>query len=375
MVSVDAAWAQPAMSRAASVIAGTVAGLPRRVVDGGGEVVEGHGLLDVLRDPDPSGRWFADGEEMLRALVLGALEADWAAVRLERTAGRAVSARPVRLSLRVSSVDDGLVFVDLRTGEVLQREDLIFISQAVDWRTGVPRSLARWSTLTAADELADAQAAGRRALLYGGLGPLVRRLRKSGEGFPFEDDGEAEVRDAADDAALQDRLARRGVVEAPPVVRLDEGEELEVLGGNARELQVMGAREYTLRQVALATGVPPSVLVGESAGGGGEAAWRMFCRTTVRHWVSMFESALAPAAAPLRVEFDVAGLLRWDVGEQAAAFKTLREAGVLTMNEARHRLGLPPQSSEMADALAAPMNAYQPRRDQDPAGEVVDEPA
>ena len=50
------------------------------------------------------------------------------------------------------------------------------------------------------------------------------------------------------------------------------------------------------------------------------------------------------------------------------AFKTLREAGMLTPNEGRHRLGLSPQSSEMADSLSAPMNAYQPRRDQDPAG-------
>ena len=35
---------------------------------------------------------------------------------------------------------------------------------------------------------------------------------------------------------------------------------------------------------------------------------------------------------------------------------------------ARHRLGFPPQSSEMADSIAAPMNAYQPRRGEDPEG-------
>ena len=368
VASVEAAWAQPAMARAAAVIAGTIAGMPKRALDVRGEVVEGHPLLDVLRDPDPSGRWFADGEEMLRGLVRGALEDDWAAVRLVRSAGLPVSARPVRLSLRVAFDDGGLVFVDGSTGEVLQREDLIFVSQSIDVRTGIPRSMPRWSTLTAADELADAQAAGRRALLYGGLGPIVRRLKKGDDAFAFEDEVEAEERDAAEDAALQDRLARRGVVEAPPVVRLGEGEEIDVLGGNARELQVMGAREYTLRQVALATGVPPSVLVGEAMGGAGEAAWRMFVRTTVRNWVGMFESSLAAAAAPARVEFDMRGLLRWDVAEQAQAFKTLREAGMLTPNEGRHRLGLPPQSSEMADSIAAPMNAYQPRRGEDPEG-------
>lgn len=274
----------------------------------------------------------------------------------------------MRLSLRVAFDDGGLVFVDGSTGEVLQREDLIFVSQSIDVRTGIPRSMPRWSTLTAADELADAQAAGRRALLYGGLGPIVRRLKKGDDTFAFEDEVESEERDAAEDAALQDRLARRGVVEAPPVVRLGEGEEIDVLGGNARELQVIGAREYTLRQVALATGVPPSVLVGEAMGGAGEAAWRMFVRTTVRNWVGMFESSLAAAAAPARVEFDMSGLLRWDVAEQAQAFKTLREAGMLTPNEGRHRLGLPPQSSEMADSIAAPMNAYQPRRGEDPEG-------
>ena len=57
-----------------------------------------------------------------------------------------------------------------------------------------------------------------------------------------------------------------------------------------------------------------------------------------------------------------------DVAEQAQAFKTLREAGMLTPNEGRHRLGFPPQTSEMADSIAAPMNAYQPRRGEDPEG-------
>lgn len=371
VATVEEAWSQPAMARAAAVIAGTISGLPRRAVDASGEVVE-HPLVDVLRDPDPSGRWFSDGDEMIRGLVRSALMEDWAAVRLVRSGGRVVSARPLRLSLRVALADGGLVFVDGATGEVLQREDLLFISQSVDIRTAVPATAPRWAALTAADELSDAQAAGRRSLLFGGLGPIVRKAGRFEGADPFEDAVERETRDQAADATLQDRLARRGVVEAPPVVRLEEGEEMSVLGGNARELQVIAARQETLRQVSLATGVPPSVLIGEVTGGAGEAAWRMFVRTTVRYWVGLFESGLAAAAAPARVEFDMSGLLRWDVGEQAAAFKTLREAGMITPNEGRHRLGFPPESTEMANSLGTPMNSFQPRRDQDPAGVDVE---
>lgn len=38
------------------------------------------------------------------------------------------------------------------------------------------------------------------------------------------------------------------------------------------------------------------------------------------------------------------------MGEQATAFSTLRQSGVMTQNEARHRLGLPPQRCRACSA-------------------------
>lgn len=118
---------------------------------------------------------------------------------------------------------------------------------------------------------------------------------------------------------------------------------------NARDAQLIEARQYNVRDIARFFGVAPSML-GDNEGasyGSVEANQQAFILHTVMPYITMVENEfsrklLKGTETDFRVDLDETYLLRADKAATANYFEKLAKNGILTRNEIRRELGYTP---------------------------------
>lgn len=115
---------------------------------------------------------------------------------------------------------------------------------------------------------------------------------------------------------------------------------------NARDAQLIEARQYNVKDIARFFGVAPSML-GDNDGasyGSVEANQQAFLLHTVQPYIAMVEDEfsrklLKGSESDFRVDFDETYMLRADKNATANYYEKLAKNGILTRNEIRHELG------------------------------------
>lgn len=118
---------------------------------------------------------------------------------------------------------------------------------------------------------------------------------------------------------------------------------------NARDAQLIEARQYNVKDIARFFGVAPSML-GDNDGasyGSVEANQQAFLLHTVQPYIAMVEDEfsrklLKGSESDFRVDFDETYMLRADKNATANYYSAMVNNGILTRNEARTELGFEP---------------------------------
>jgi HK97 family phage portal protein len=109
---------------------------------------------------------------------------------------------------------------------------------------------------------------------------------------------------------------------------------------------VLESRRFSVQEIARAYGVPPEMLFQQ--GGGALASQaetaRAYSDGAIALWASAWESELTRKLCRPgeRVKFDISPITRGSLRDQGMSYSKLVLAGVMSPNDARHMLGLPP---------------------------------
>lgn len=140
-----------------------------------------------------------------------------------------------------------------------------------------------------------------------------------------------------------------GSANAGKVAVLEHGLEFQPLSMSMEDSQWLGARQFSVEEVARLFNVPP-VLLGDlrhANFSNSVEMMRHFVTVTLRPWLSRWEQALERALmGPIArnryfIEFSAEGLLRGDAKNRADFYKSGIDAGWLLRSEARRLENLP----------------------------------
>ncbi len=153
------------------------------------------------------------------------------------------------------------------------------------------------------------------------------------------------------DAQMIDKYL--GALNAGKPFRLEGGADIEKIGIDPEDAQMLESRAFSVEEICRIFGVPPH-MVGHTSkstswGAGLEQQVLGFQKFTLRRRLKKIEQAIrkqllsaADRAAGLSVSFNLEALLRGDSAARASFYSTLLGAGVMTINEVRALEGLPP---------------------------------
>jgi HK97 family phage portal protein len=139
---------------------------------------------------------------------------------------------------------------------------------------------------------------------------------------------------------------------------LPEGLEFKPLGWvTAEDAQLIERLNYSVHDVCRIYRVPPFFMAEIEKGStfaSAAAAMQFFSANTLRPWVVRLERAFQASvlSTRYRLHVDLTALLKADPDAFAGALLKMRQAGVLTANEARAMLGLPPHAD--GDSITPP---------------------
>lgn len=141
---------------------------------------------------------------------------------------------------------------------------------------------------------------------------------------------------------------------------LDEGMTYQRIAETLTDAQFIENRVEQVREIARAFNVPPPMLfeLSRATWSNSEEMGRQFLTFTLAPWLKTWASAYArvllnPAERrEFYVEFITDDLTTTDTAARATAYSTYRAAGVMTANEVRKGLNLPPRPD--GDVLASP---------------------
>ena len=165
---------------------------------------------------------------------------------------------------------------------------------------------------------------------------------------------------SARQAITEDYMARHSGSEntGKPLV-LAEGMRVERISSTLDDAGISAARRYSVEDVSRIYGVPTSYLSETSNNAYGSMEWltRMYLDACLSHWFAAWTSELGAKFAAADAKFDTDGISKPSLAEQMAALRTGVESGVITRNEARARLDLPPLPGLDEPVLALNMGA------------------
>lgn len=146
-------------------------------------------------------------------------------------------------------------------------------------------------------------------------------------------------------AITEDYMAKHsGSQNAGKPLVLAEGMRVERISSTLDDAGIAAARRYSVEDVSRIYGVPTSYLAENSANAYGSMEWlsRMYVDACLSHWFTTWRSELGTKLGTRDVTFDTDGLVKPSLAEQYAALRTGVESGVITRNEAREMLDMPP---------------------------------
>ena len=317
----------PAVVRATQLISADLARLPFHVVDSDGQLVDSPITQLMTRD---ASRW-QSGYEFRRYITACALESGNGVALIRRdTTGAVAELQPMPTNAVSSEMtEDGVVYK--LAGTTLSSDQVLHLGcypdpLRPDWFIG-PMDAAR-----AAFNLAADQDAAHSALIKSG-----GKISISHPGAMSDQTVQA-IRDA-----WQTMHATPDGASRPLILR--EGMKAEKISESTSN--VLESRRFSIQEVARAFGIPPEMLYQQ--GGGALASQsetaRAYVDGALAQWVSAWESEitrkLCRPGEHARLDVDI--LLRGNMRDAGMALSKLVLAGIMSGNDARHRLGLPPQ--------------------------------
>jgi HK97 family phage portal protein len=150
---------------------------------------------------------------------------------------------------------------------------------------------------------------------------------------------------------------------------------------SAEDLQFLGSRQFQIEEISRWFGVPPHLLMQTekqtSWGQGVESQNRAMGRTVLLPWTQRVEQRLSRLLPDKRwVEFDFAELERPTPETEIGLLISQVNAGLLTLNEARHRQNLPPvPGGDVIRIGGQPLTTLDPAPAALPAGPAPAAPA
>lgn len=367
-----------AFYRAVSLIAGQLASLPFRTYLGPAAGSQPKLTASIFDDPDPDGQTPYEWKETAFAhLILwgrcGGLKMSNAAGGL----GQIVLMHPLTWQVRWPTPDEyrrgdlpvGRLWFDVRMADGQARRfdqtDFFYVPGLSLWnQTGL--SLLSYARLSLATSIAADRAAGnmfsRGALIAGLATP----------------DDEEDITNDVPEIRRQLDNATGGYDNAGKIAVINRRLKIQPWTMSNVDSQFLQSRQFQIEEISRWTGVPPHLLMQTdkqtSWGTGVEMQDRALGRTVLAPWANRFEQRASRLLnAPRWAAFDFAGLERPTPEIERAQIIADYEAGLVTLNEARARMTLPPIDG--GDVLkAAPAPAPAPAPEPDPEGGEDDDP-
>ena len=322
--------ALPAVVRATNLISADIARLPVAVFNSEGQEIPDHPVT-ALMSRDAS-RW-QSGYEFRRFTTSVALTHGNGVAIIRRSSDGAVAElQPIPAdAIQGEATDDGTTY---QIGNVkLSSDQVLHVGCYPDYLNPVwfrsPLDAARQAMSTASDE----NGAHQALVKTGSMGKVV--LSHPGG---LSDQAVQAIRDAwAKMHATADGASR------PLILR--EGMKAEKISQET-STSMLESRRFSVQEIARAFGVPPEMLFQQGGGALSSQAEtaRAYADGAIAAWAAAWESELTrKLCRPGEyVRFDVTPITRGNLRDQGMAFSKLVLAGVLSPNDARHYLGLPP---------------------------------
>ncbi|AGH31381.1 portal protein [Tetraselmis viridis virus SI1] len=242
-------------------------------------------------------------------------------------------------------------YSDRYTGEVirLQPEEMFHLKNfSFDQDIGM-------STVSyGAQTLSSARASDKTSGRFFKKGMLQSGFIESPPGFQFNE---------GDRERFQELMEQyQGTDEAGGIMLLYSGMKFNAVQMNPEDAQLLASRKFNIEEICRWFGIPP-ILIGHA--GEGQTMWGSGVEQIIRAWymlglrqliqrtqAAVHKRVLSPAQrASYQVRFNVDGLLAGDSETMATVLSTYTQNGLMTRNEGRARLNLPPiDGGEMATA-------------------------
>ena len=362
-ITPTAADTLPPVARAINLISGELARLPMTIQarDGRGWQPVDDRLLEVLDAPNDSQSRF----EFMRTLVREALLHGNSTALIQRTRdGEVLQLVPLTPDSVQLIRDDDLRSFHYRHAELgeLAPADVIHIRMpGVNCLWGDSPVVRSRATL---DLLAEQEQTGRANFSTGGLGKVKLETEDT-----IGDEAVKALGDSFANAhANPDNLSR------PIVAR--GGMKAETIGQTLSQMEWNEARNWSVRQVGMIFGVPPSFLFADEAvpHDASYTQVRAFTDGCLSHWAELVSGELSRKLLPPghRVWFDLRHLLRGGFDQVVGAVRQAIDVGVMTQNEGREMLGLPRMDDPVADSLVFSKN-YAEQGSTDADADAADE--
>ena len=320
----------PAVVRATQLISADIARLPISVLDSDGQTIADH-PVSMLMNREAS-RW-QSGYEFRRYTTSVALTHGNGLALIRRSSDGAIAElQPIPADAMSGEVtDDGVIY---RIGStVLNQDQILHVGCYPDhlnpcWFRS-PLEMARHAMQLAADE----DGAHAALVKTGSMGKIA--ISHPGA---MSDQTVQAIRDAwMTMHATADGASR------PLILR--EGMKAEKISQETSS-SMLDSRRFSVQEIARAFGVPPEMLFQQGGGALSSQAEtaRAYADGAIAAWASAWESELQRklCAPGERVHIDTTPITRGNLRDQGMAFSKLVLAGIMSPNDARHYLGLPP---------------------------------
>jgi len=320
----------PAVVRATQLISADIARLPISVLDSDGQTIADHPVA-MLMNREAS-RW-QSGYEFRRYTTSVALTHGNGLALIRRSSDGAIAElQPIPADAMSGEVtDDGVIY---RIGStVLNQDQILHVGCYPDhlnpcWFRS-PLEMARHAMQLAADE----DGAHAALVKTGSMGKIA--ISHPGA---MSDQTVQAIRDAwMTMHATADGASR------PLILR--EGMKAEKISQETSS-SMLDSRRFSVQEIARAFGVPPEMLFQQGGGALSSQAEtaRAYADGAIAAWASAWESELQRklCAPGERVHIDTTPITRGNLRDQGMAFSKLVLAGIMSPNDARHYLGLPP---------------------------------
>lgn len=346
-VTERSALAFTAFWRGVQIIAGTIAGLPlktyRDLPNGDREEV-----ASVFDDPCPS--YFTRFEWVQLVMVHLCVHGNAYLYHQYNEAGALAGLFPLHPSMVSVKHDADLgrrvytVKVDGESEELTDDDLTHVMGMSLDGLKGLsPIAICR-------NSLGAGLAADRAAARMFGSGLMIGGLVTSDENLD-EDDAKAVV------AGLKAKMG--GASNAGDLAFVNASLKISPWSMTGEDAQFLESRVHQVEEVARILGIPPHLL-GQtekqtSWGTGVSEQNRGLTRYTLRNYSTPFEQRCSKLLSnPRFVEFEYKGLLQASPEQEIPLLISQVEAGLLTMDEARGILNLPPLPAEEATPVEGP---------------------